>query len=99
MKFFCKNIKIIRLNLGARLRTTSNRENPIMAKKIDGCVHLIFKNNKCVNVFTHLNILPKDGVIHLKGDKIFTYKEFKKTHPRDHDELKQKKQKIIISQY
>ena len=70
-----------------------------MSKKTDGCVHLIIKNGKVINVFTHLSKLPKNGVVHLKGDKIYTFEEFKKSHVHDHNELKPKRQKIIISDY
>ena len=59
--------------------------NKNMPKKIDGCVHLIMKNGKMINVFMHLNKLPKNGVVHLKGDKIYTYNEFKKSHTHDHE--------------
>ncbi|MFT4343663.1 MAG: hypothetical protein ACMXYE_02850, partial [Candidatus Woesearchaeota archaeon] len=67
-----------------------------MTKKVDGCVHLIIKNGQVVNVFTHLNKLPRNGIVHLKGDKIYTIEEFKKSHPRDHHELKRHKKKINI---
>jgi len=70
-----------------------------MTKKIKGCVHFIIKNGKVINVFTHLNKFPKNGVIHLKGHKIYSFKEFKKSHPFDHSELKKNKKKIVISTY
>jgi hypothetical protein len=70
-----------------------------MAKKVDGCVHLIFKDGQVVNVFTHLSKLPKNGVVHLKGDKIYTIEEFKKSHPRDHHELKKHKKKVNIGEF
>ncbi len=70
-----------------------------MSKKVDGCTHLIMRKGKIVNVITHLSELPKDGVVHLKGDKIYTFDEFKKSHIHDHDELEQKDEKIIISDY
>lgn len=66
--------------------------------KIKGCVHLVVKNKKIISVITHLNKIPKNGIIHLKGDKIYSVEEFEKSHPRDHSELKTKK-KIIISRY
>lgn len=68
-------------------------------KEVKGCTHLIVKNGKIVNVFTHLNNLPKNGVVHLKGDKIYTFKEFKENHPRDHHELDSNKKKINIGGY
>lgn len=68
-------------------------------KKINGCVHLIVKNGKIINVFTHLSKFPKNGVVHLKGEKIYTNDEFKKSHIHDHDELKPKRKKIIISDF
>jgi hypothetical protein len=41
---------------------------------------------------THLNNLPKNGVVHLKGDKIYSIKEFKESHKRDHHELMRQKE-------
>jgi len=70
-----------------------------MPKKVKGCTHLIIKNGKVINIYTHLSKVPKNGVIHLKGDKIYTIQEFKKSHPYDHSELKPKKEKIIISDF
>lgn len=70
-----------------------------MPKKIKGCTHLIIKDGKIINIFTHVSELPINGVVHLKADKIYSYSEFKKSHIHDHDELKAKKQKIIISDY
>jgi hypothetical protein len=70
-----------------------------MVKKVDGCVHLIIKNGKVVNIFTHLKELPKDGVVHLMDGKIYSIDEFKKSHPYDHSELKSQKKKIIVSEY
>lgn len=70
-----------------------------MVKKVEGCTHLIIKDGVIVNVATHLNKLPKNGVVHLKVDKIYTIKEFKKSHLRDHHELKKQKKKINIGQF
>jgi len=70
-----------------------------MAKKINGCVHLIVRKGEVVNIFTHLSDFPKNGVIHLKGDKIYSEDEFKKSHPSDHIELQKHKKKIIISDF
>jgi len=70
-----------------------------MVKSVDGCVHLIIREGKVVNVFTHLSELPKDGVVHLGDGGIYSFSEFKKSHPLDHGELKLKKKKIIISGY
>lgn len=70
-----------------------------MPKRIKGCVHIIVKNKKIVNIFTHLNKFPDKGVIHLMADKIYTNGEFKKEHPKDHDELKRHKNKINIFKY
>lgn len=64
-----------------------------MAKKINGCVHLIIKNSKLINIFTHLDEIPKNGVVHLKGDKIYSYDEFRKSHIHDHNELNFKPKK------
>lgn len=70
-----------------------------MVKQVKGCTHLIIRNNKIVNVFTHLDKLPKNGIVHLKGDKIYSFKEFKDCHPLDHKELKPRKEKVIISTF
>ncbi|MDO8529693.1 MAG: hypothetical protein Q7S18_03420 [bacterium] len=52
-----------------------------------------------MNVITHLSDLPKNGVVHLKCDKIYTFDEFKKSHIHDHDELIPSDKLIIISDY
>lgn len=65
-----------------------------MTKEIQGCVHLIMKDGKVQNVFTHLSKLPQNGVVHLKADKIYSYEEFKSSHPRDHHELQKHKAKV-----
>ena len=70
-----------------------------MPKKIEGCVHLKVKNGRVVNVFTHLKKMPQNGIVHLKGDKIYTFNEFKKAHPFDQSELKNQKKKIVVSGY
>lgn len=70
-----------------------------MPKKIDGCTHLIIRDGKVVKVITHLSDLPKNGVVHLKGDKIYTFNEFKKSHIHDYDELIPNNELIIISDY
>ncbi len=70
-----------------------------MPKEVKGCTHLIIKNGKVVNVYTHLSEIPKNGVVHLKGDKIYTIEEFKKSHRNDHSELKPKREKIILSDF
>jgi len=59
-----------------------------MKTKLKGCVHLIIKQGKIVNVATHLTKLPKNGVVHLKPDKTYSFTEFKKSHPEDADETK-----------
>jgi DUF917 family protein len=70
-----------------------------MVKNIEGCTHLIIRNGKIVNIFTHLNRLPKNGVVHLKGDKIYSFKEFKISHKNDHIELKKSKKLINICKF
>lgn len=70
-----------------------------MTKEIEGCTHLIVRNGKIVNIFTHLSKIPKNGVIHLKGDKIYSIEEFKKSHKNNHNELKRNKKLINISQF
>ena len=61
-----------------------------MKLKIDGCVHLIIKEGNVVNTVLHLSNLPKDGVIHLKADGVYSFEEFAKTHPKDIGEIKKK---------
>jgi hypothetical protein len=70
-----------------------------MPKEVKGCTHLIIREGKIVNVITHLSDLPKNGVVHLKGDKIYTFDEFKVSHVNDHDELLIEKEGIVISDY
>lgn len=70
-----------------------------MSKKVEGCTHLIIRNGKIVNVVTHLSALPENGVVHLKGDKIYTFDEFKESHINDHSELEIEEEGIIISDY
>lgn len=70
-----------------------------MTKKIKGCTHLIIRNGKIVNVFTHLSDFPKNGVIHLKGDKIYSIEGFKKTHSRDHYELRKHKKMVNVGKF
>lgn len=70
-----------------------------MPKEVKGCTHLIIREGKIVNVITHLSNLPKNGVVHLKGDKIYTFDEFRKSHSNDHDELLIKEEGIVISDY
>ena len=70
-----------------------------MAEKIDGCVHLIIRNKKIETIYTHINKIPKNGVVHLKGDKIYSFEEFKKSHPVDKEELKSKEKGIFIASF
>jgi len=70
-----------------------------MSKKIKGCAHLIIRKSKIVNVITHLNKLPDDGVVHLRADKIYSFSQFKKSHQYDHSEIKRKRKIIQISGY
>lgn len=70
-----------------------------MTKKIKGCVHLVFKKGKITNIVTHLDKIPKNGVIHAKGDKIYSIEEFKKSHKRDHHELKKYKKLVNIGKF
>jgi len=70
-----------------------------MTEEIEGCVHLIVKNGKIVNVYTHISKFPKDGVVHLKGHKIYSFEEFKDSHILDHKELEGEEGKIVISSY
>ena len=58
-----------------------------MPEKIEGCTHLILRDGKIVHVVTHLTHLPQNGVVHLKGDKIYTFDEFMTSHIHDHEEL------------
>lgn len=70
-----------------------------MTKKVNGCTQLIIRGGKIVKVITHLSDLPKNGVVHLKGDKIYTFNEFKKSHIYDHDELIPDGELVKISDY
>lgn len=68
-------------------------------KEIEGCAHLYIKNGKPTKLITHLSELPEDGVVHLKGSKIYSDIEFKESHPHDISELDIKENGIIISDY
>ena len=68
-------------------------------KEIEGCAHLYIKNGKPVRLITHLSELPKDGIAHLKGDKIYSDDEFKESHPQDISEFSIADPGIIISDF
>jgi len=70
-----------------------------MVKNIKGCTHIFIKNGKVYNIVTHLSKIPKNGVIHLKGDKIYSVKEFKVSHPNDGNELKASKERINFDDF
>jgi len=53
----------------------------------EGCIHICVKDGKIQNVFCHLSELPRNGVVHLKPDKILTNEEFSSSHPKDKNEL------------
>ena len=54
-----------------------------------GCIHMIFKNGRCIDFNAHLQNIPNTGnfILHLKPDAILSIEEFKKTHPEDIREL------------
>lgn len=64
-------------------------------KETRGCVHLQIRRGQLTNVFSHLSAFPDNCVVHLKPDKVFSYREFKKTHLMDHDELTAKAKRRI----
>jgi len=68
-------------------------------KEINGCAHLYFEDGKPTKLITHLSELPKNGVIHLKSDKIYSDEEFKKSHPQDIAEFDIENNGIVISDY
>lgn len=70
-----------------------------MAKEIEGCAHLYFENGRPIRLITHLSDIPTDGVVHLKGSKIYTEEEFKESHPQDITEFEIREQGIIISDF
>lgn len=70
-----------------------------MSKEIEGCAHLYFESGRPTKLITHLSELPKDGVVHLKGSKIYTDEEFKESHPQDVSEFEIKEKGIIISDF
>lgn len=56
--------------------------------EVDGCFHLRIENFKIKNAFSHMTgLFPENCVIHLKPEKVFTDEEFKKSHPKDSNEL------------
>lgn len=68
-------------------------------KEIEGCAHLYMKDGKPVRIITHLSELPENGVVHLKGSKIYSNDEFKSSHPQDESEFGVKDEGIIISDF
>lgn len=54
---------------------------------ITGCFHIHIENGKIKNVFSHLGELPKNGVIHMLPEKVFSVKGFKEDHFFDKDEV------------
>ena len=70
-----------------------------MTQEVKWCTHLILRDGKIVKVVTHLSNFPENWVIHLKGDKIYTFEEFKESHPNDHSELLWSDEIIQIEKY
>jgi len=68
-------------------------------KEIKGCAHLYMQNGKPIRLITHLSKLPKNGVVHLKGSKIYSDNEFKSSHPQDTSEFTITDSGIIISDF
>jgi hypothetical protein len=70
-----------------------------MVKKVKGCTHIVIRNGKIANIFTHLSDFPKEGVIHLKSDETYSIEEFKQSHPRDNHELKKHRKIVNTGQF
>ena len=54
---------------------------------INGCFHIHVENGKIKNVFSHMDDFPKNCVIHMLPEKVYTYEEFEESHDFDKDEL------------
>ena len=54
---------------------------------IKGCFHIHIEDGVMKNVFSHMDNFPKNCVIHMLPEKIYTYDEFKESHYFDKDEL------------
>ena len=54
---------------------------------IRGCFHIHIENGVMKNVFSHMDNFPKNCVIHMLPEKIYTNEEFEESHDFDKDEL------------
>ena len=54
---------------------------------IRGCFHIHIENGEMKNVFSHMDNFPKNCVIHMLPEKVYTYEEFEESHDFDKDEL------------
>ena len=52
-----------------------------------GCVHVVVKDGRIQGVVTHLSGLPKNGVVHCRAEHDLSYKDLKRTHPMDTDDI------------
>jgi len=43
---------------------------------LKGCVHLHMKDGKITNVFSHIDNLPENGIVHLLPEKHYTEEGF-----------------------
>jgi len=68
-------------------------------KEIKGCAHLYMKDGKPVRLITHLSDILENGVVHLKGSRIYSDEEFKQSHPQDVSEFEIEESGIIISDF
>lgn len=54
---------------------------------IKGCFHIHIEDGQIKNVFSHMDNFPKNCVIHMLPEKVFTVEEFKEDHHFDKDEV------------
>ncbi len=52
-----------------------------------GCVHLVIRDGRIANVFSHLTNLPQNCIVHLVPDDVLSVQEFVESHPLDKNEL------------
>lgn len=86
-------------NISLKRKVEEMIEKGKIMKEIEGCAHLYMKNGEPVRLITHLSELPKDGVVHLKGSKMYSNKEFKNSHPQDVSEFGVTEEGIILSDF
>lgn len=55
--------------------------------EVKGCVHVLIRDGRIANVFSHLTHLPENCVVHLVPDVVLSEEEFVQSHPYDKNEI------------